>query len=265
VLSRLSLGDSNAKIARYLGLSEKTVRNQLKIGVSDRVQAALRARDAGLTPPPRSGRSAGQVPVRDLVSAAAGAHGEGNDPGGYRRALRHEEQKMTIRQILTSTVAAAAALAMTATPALAAPSPSASALPRQVCRGDGFGSSWCLFIERTTNGEFRVHLGIDVFMSRGDAQAIIDAPGDPFSARLIGRDSFPDTDDNLFNVPITILGAADGIGLSSDFDTVVGAQFLNEDNVPGNRGDEAFGKITFRNPLTKRTSTFDTPEIDENF
>lgn len=56
VLWRLSLGDSNAKIARYLGLSEKTVRNQLsavfaKIGVSDRVQAALRARDAGLAPP----------------------------------------------------------------------------------------------------------------------------------------------------------------------------------------------------------------------
>jgi two-component system, NarL family, nitrate/nitrite response regulator NarL len=56
VLSRLSKGESNARIARHLGLSEKTVRNQLsvvftKIGVSDRVQAALRARDAGLTPP----------------------------------------------------------------------------------------------------------------------------------------------------------------------------------------------------------------------
>jgi len=171
---------------------------------------------------------------------------------------------MTIRQILTSTAAAAAAVVMTATPALAAPS-AAAALPRQVCRGDGFGSSWCLFIERTSNGEFHVHLGIDVFMSRSDAQAIIDVPGDPFSARVLGRDSWPDSDDNLFNVPITVLGAADGVGLSSDFDTIVGGQFLDEDNVPGNRGDEVFGKITFRNPLTKTTSTFDTPEIDENF
>lgn len=54
ILSRLACGDSNARIARHLGLSEKTVRNQLssvftKLGVADRVQAALLARDAGIT------------------------------------------------------------------------------------------------------------------------------------------------------------------------------------------------------------------------
>lgn len=53
ILARLVAGDSNARIARHLGLSEKTVRNQLttifqKLGVADRVQAALLARDAGL-------------------------------------------------------------------------------------------------------------------------------------------------------------------------------------------------------------------------
>lgn len=53
ILSRLASGDSNARIARHFGLSEKTVRNQLsgifaKLGVTDRVQAALRARDVGL-------------------------------------------------------------------------------------------------------------------------------------------------------------------------------------------------------------------------
>lgn len=53
ILSRLASGDSNARIARHFGLSEKTVRNQLsgifaKLGVADRVQAALRARDVGL-------------------------------------------------------------------------------------------------------------------------------------------------------------------------------------------------------------------------
>jgi DNA-binding NarL/FixJ family response regulator len=54
ILARLAAGDSNARIARHLGLSEKTIRNQLsvvftKLGVADRVQAALLARDAGIT------------------------------------------------------------------------------------------------------------------------------------------------------------------------------------------------------------------------
>jgi DNA-binding NarL/FixJ family response regulator len=54
ILERLADGDNNARIARHLGLSEKTVRNQLtgvftKLGVSDRVQAALLARDVGIT------------------------------------------------------------------------------------------------------------------------------------------------------------------------------------------------------------------------
>lgn len=54
ILARLSSGDSNAQIARHLGVSEKTVRNQLsmvfsKLGIADRVQAALLARDAGIT------------------------------------------------------------------------------------------------------------------------------------------------------------------------------------------------------------------------
>ncbi|MFJ6199274.1 response regulator [Micromonospora sp. NPDC092111] len=55
ILRYLSAGETNARIARRFGLSEKTVRNQLsavfaKLGVGDRVQAALLARDAGLTP-----------------------------------------------------------------------------------------------------------------------------------------------------------------------------------------------------------------------
>jgi DNA-binding NarL/FixJ family response regulator len=54
ILTRLASGDSNAHIARHLGVSEKTVRNQVsqvftKLGVTDRVQAALLARDAGIT------------------------------------------------------------------------------------------------------------------------------------------------------------------------------------------------------------------------
>lgn len=52
IVTLLAKGNSNARIARQLGVSEKTIRNQLtplftKLGVTDRVQAALRARDAG--------------------------------------------------------------------------------------------------------------------------------------------------------------------------------------------------------------------------
>lgn len=53
MLTLLATGESNVRIARHLGLSEKTVRNQLskvfsKLGVADRVQAALLARDMGV-------------------------------------------------------------------------------------------------------------------------------------------------------------------------------------------------------------------------
>ena len=56
ILTELAAGRTNPQIGRSLGLSEKTVRNQLsalyvKLGVSDRTQAALRAREAGLKPP----------------------------------------------------------------------------------------------------------------------------------------------------------------------------------------------------------------------
>jgi len=62
ILVRIASGEDNARIARGIGVSEKTIRNQVsliytKLGVSDRVQAALMARDAGLAtgPQPKSG------------------------------------------------------------------------------------------------------------------------------------------------------------------------------------------------------------------
>ena len=53
ILTLLAAGESNARISRHLGLSEKTVRNQLshvfsKLNVADRVQAALLARRMGI-------------------------------------------------------------------------------------------------------------------------------------------------------------------------------------------------------------------------
>ncbi|SCL14847.1 two component transcriptional regulator, LuxR family [Micromonospora nigra] len=55
-LRHLAAGESNPVIARRFGVSAKTVRNQMstvfaKLGVGDRVQAALLARDAGIVSP----------------------------------------------------------------------------------------------------------------------------------------------------------------------------------------------------------------------
>jgi DNA-binding NarL/FixJ family response regulator len=56
LLRLLGDGRSNSEIARQLGVSEKTVRNRMSVifsvlGVADRVQAALLAREKGLTAP----------------------------------------------------------------------------------------------------------------------------------------------------------------------------------------------------------------------
>jgi DNA-binding NarL/FixJ family response regulator len=53
VLDRIAAGDPNAAIAERLGLSEKTVRNNVsailaKLLVADRAQAIVKARDAGI-------------------------------------------------------------------------------------------------------------------------------------------------------------------------------------------------------------------------
>jgi two-component system, NarL family, nitrate/nitrite response regulator NarL len=68
ILTRLASGDSNIAIARRLGVTEKTVRNQLsivfaKLGVSDRVNAALLAREAGIGVSPRHRRAADGGPT----------------------------------------------------------------------------------------------------------------------------------------------------------------------------------------------------------
>ncbi|WP_406057651.1 response regulator transcription factor [Kribbella sp. NBC_00889] len=49
----MALGRSNTEIARHLVVSDKTVRNHItnvfaKLGVTDRAQAIVKARDAGL-------------------------------------------------------------------------------------------------------------------------------------------------------------------------------------------------------------------------
>ena len=58
ILTLMAKGDVNATIARRLGLSEKTVRNNVsniftKLRVTNRAAAVVRARDAGVGPATR--------------------------------------------------------------------------------------------------------------------------------------------------------------------------------------------------------------------
>ena len=59
ILELMAAGAGNGAIAARLGLTEKTIRNNVssifvKLGVSDRAAAVARARDAGIRPRPLS-------------------------------------------------------------------------------------------------------------------------------------------------------------------------------------------------------------------
>lgn len=121
----------------------------------------------------------------------------------------------------------------------------------------------CLTIYPLSDGNYKVTLGIDVHMSQQDAQAIIDRPGDPFTGKVLGSDSSHDPKQFLFNVPLDRVHATAGFGLSADFSTIVSPDHLNEDDSPGNRVDEVFGRVR----LIERSAIrdFDTPEIHNTF
>lgn len=174
---------------------------------------------------------------------------------------------MKIRQILLGAAAATFGVVALAAPATAAPSgPAPLALPQQKCKvGAPNNSAWCLYIEKpnATQRRYNVRVNIDLKMSRADAQAIIDAPGEPFTAAMWGDD--PSNNDYLFGVPMVTLSASDASGLSATFTSNVRGEALDEDDSIGDRGDEVWAKITFRDPRTGQARTFDTPNINDRF
>ncbi|MGH3625331.1 MAG: hypothetical protein ACRDQ5_26695 [Sciscionella sp.] len=182
-----------------------------------------------------------------------------------RRRPDHEESSMTTsnsgsrgrtkRRLVQTLVVAtigASAIGLTATPAMA----------EQRCTGPGRQQRVPVHQPAQQRG-IRGHLGIDFHISGQDAQAIIDAPGDPFTAEMIGDDAF--SDDHLFTVPLTSLEASSEFGLGARFDRVVPASFLDEDDSFFDRTDEVFGRIKLVDPRNNSTRSFDTPEIIRNF
>jgi len=147
-------------------------------------------------------------------------------------------------RVIAAVAVACGAVAVTATAASAA----------QSCNG-GVEYGSCIDItEIGTTDLHRVHLGIDVYMSRQDAQAIIDRPGEEFSATLMGDD--PAYDNALINVPVTWSAAGDG-GLSAEFDiNALQGYWLNEDWGQ----DEVYARIRLWDPRSG-LRTFTTPVV----
>ena len=95
------------------------------------------------------------------------------------------------------------------------------------------GSNTCLTIESLGNRWYAVKIGIDIYMTRQEAQALIDwarvcwpQPCGLFTTRLFGDDSGGDP--YLLTVPMSWVAAGEG-GLSAEFDLVVYSTRLNED------------------------------------
>ncbi|MEV4021017.1 hypothetical protein AB0J35_62140 [Nonomuraea angiospora] len=145
-----------------------------------------------------------------------------------------------IRRLLIVLAAVATATVFLANPASAEPN------PVNVCNS-GTGFVMCFSLDRIQlGGDINVHLGIDVAMSREEAQAIIDHPGEEFSAKVIGED--PAFDNSLVSVPVTWSAAGDN-GLSAEFDMVATWSQLNEDDgFFDGYIDDLFGRIVLTKP-----------------
>jgi len=129
------------------------------------------------------------------------------------------------------------------------------------CRSQANNYIICFRISQLGVGpDFTVHVGIDVNMSRQDAQNIIDAPGQEFSATLYGEDTF--FDDTLKAIPVTWSSAWEG-GLSAEFDVYASAALLDEDSTDPT--DEIFAKVKLRIPSTGATRSFRTNNVNEPF
>ncbi|MFF4618866.1 hypothetical protein [Nonomuraea jabiensis] len=157
-----------------------------------------------------------------------------------------------IHRLLIVLSAVAPAAVLLANPASAEPN------PVNVCN-NGSGFVMCFSLDRIQpGGDINVHLGIDVAMSREEAQTIIDHPGDEFSAKVIGED--PAFDNSLVSVPVTWSAAGDN-GLSAEFDMVATWSQLNEDDgFFDGYVDDLFGRIVLAKPDGQKR-TFDSTTV----
>lgn len=112
----------------------------------------------------------------------------------------------------------------------------------------------CFSITPAGGDQYDVHVGIDIFMSRADAQAIIDQDGDPADAWAMGDD--PWFDNAEFRIPLTWAVAGDE-GFSAEFDIRVPYAALDEDS---DGGDELYARVRLFDRRAG-TRTFTSPTL----
>jgi hypothetical protein len=154
---------------------------------------------------------------------------------------------------------AATALVATATTlALTSATASAWSLP-SVCTGN---SQHAVCLEGYTPGNHmvQVHVGIDVYMSRQDAEAILAANGSAFTAALMGDD--PVYDNFLTWVDLTWEAASD-VGLSAEFDELIPASLLDEDR--GSDTDEVYARVSMWDTRSGKSRVFDSGRWNIHF
>jgi hypothetical protein len=155
----------------------------------------------------------------------------------------------------------AMALAVVATIATAGAA-AAGRLHQQTCTGERGRWTVCLYItddpQSPYSHHYKVHVGIDVNMSQGDAQDIIDGGGAPY-ARLYGADPF--FDDNLQGVTRSAVWTWEG-GLSAEFDRSISGGVLDEDP---EGGDEVFALVSMYVPDSGNTRTFRSDTVVAHF
>ncbi|SDJ06301.1 hypothetical protein [Nonomuraea jiangxiensis] len=175
----------------------------------------------------------------------------GADHRVHRSPIQRKRSGRIGRMLIVTSAVLVAAVAL-AGPASADPP------PVNTCTG-GTGHTICFSLDRQDDGNIAVHLGIDVAMSRADAQAIIDHPGEEFSAKIFGDD--PVYDNGLVSVPVTWSAAWDG-GLSAEFDRVATFAQLNEDDgYFDGYIDELYGRIELVDFRSGQTRGFNSAVI----
>jgi hypothetical protein len=148
------------------------------------------------------------------------------------------------------------ALSAAAMGAMASP---ASADMRCTGRPD---SNVCLDIYPIADQHYHIHLGIDVHMNEQTAQAYI-AQGNPFRVTIMAPDHF--WTDELFDLPLTDLGASAESGLSADFDFEVPRGWLDEDDNIFDNDDEIYARVALYDAYSAQTFYYFSVQFNEEF
>src|ERR1043165_1295315 len=107
----------------------------------------------------------------------------------HATTISTSRSRRVVGRLLVAMAIAGGAIAAVAAPAIASCWLSESGYEWicSECRS-GTGYVNCFTLTQYTNGTIGVHIGIDIAMSQQDAQAILDSPGEEFSATIFGDD-----------------------------------------------------------------------------